>query len=58
MCKMFKFIYIYIYLDDLFYIYFSNIYCCMVYLYGVLYLMGWFFSFFSYDEWRQTSPAT
>jgi hypothetical protein len=49
--------YIYIYLDDFLFV--SLIYIVAWYIYmGVPYLLGWFFSFFSYDEWRRTSPAT
>ena len=45
-----------IYIDDLFFICFSNIYCCMVYLYWCSIFIGmFFFGFFSYDEWRRTS---
>ena len=46
-CKMFKFNWhAYIYIDDLFFICFSNIYIVVWYIYmRVLYLLGCFFSF-------------
>ena len=47
MCKIFKFTWhAYIYIDDLFFICFSNIYCCRVYLYGSSIFIVMFFSVF------------
>ena len=56
---MFKFTWhAYIYILMIYFLYVSLMYIVAWYIYmGVLYLLVRFVSFFSYDEWRRTSPA-